>query len=84
MMSRLVQLWKIKDSAEAAVYRYGSSKEKSGQLRLSKKEKVVVCVEPVPGIPAKEEKFLFQDLAIAKLRMLATKDSYPDETYIAT
>jgi hypothetical protein len=83
-MGRLVQLWKVEDSENVAVYCYGSSKEKSGRLKLSKKDQVVSCVEPVPGLSEKEERFHFRDLATVKLQMLAAKGSFPDETYIAT
>ena len=83
-MGRLVQLWRIEDSADAAVYLYGASKLQAGRMRVSKKDQAVSLITPVPGLTQPEEKFQFQDLAAAKLKMLAAKSSFPDETFIAT
>ncbi len=83
-MGRLVQLWKVEDSADAVVYLYGPSRENSGRLEFSKKERIVSCVAPVPGLTENEERFFYRDLATVKLQMLAAKDSFPDETYIGT
>lgn len=83
-MGRLVQLWKVEDSADAAVYLYGASKSQAGSMRLSKKDQAVSLIAPVPGLPQSEEKFQFQDLAAAKLKMLGAKRCFPDETFIAT
>lgn len=83
-MGRLVHLWKAEESAESAVYLYGESREKSGRLKLSKKDKVVLCIQPVPDMPETEDRFFYRDLAALKLQMLAAKNSFPDETYMAT
>lgn len=83
-MGRLVHLWKASDTDESATYRYGPSKDQSGLLSVSKKERTVAILEPVPGIGEEEEMFLFRSLAVAKLQMLSSRESFPDETYIAT
>ena len=53
-------------------------------MLLSKKDQAVSLIAPVPGLSQSEERFQFQDLAVAKLKMLAAKSSFPDETFIAT
>jgi len=80
----MVQLWKFEETEEAATYLYGPSKEQSGRLTVSKKEKTVILLSPIPKLSEDEDRFFYRDLAIVKLQMLSSRESYPDETYIGT
>lgn len=83
-MGRLVHLRKANDTAESATYRYGPSEGQSGRLAISKKERTIMVLEPVPGLTEEEDKFLYRDLAVAKLRTLCSDERFPDETFIGT
>ena len=83
-MGRMVQLWKFEDTAEAATYLYGPSKEQSGRLTVSKKEKTVTILSPIPKLSEDEDRGFYRDLAIVKLQMLSSRETYPDETFIGT
>ena len=83
-MGRLVELWRTEETEARVVYSYGPSQQQCGRIACTKDDGAVFLVEPVPNIPEQDDRFLYRDLAMAKLQMLHRSGAFPDKTYIAT
>lgn len=83
-MGRLVELWKVEETAARVVYAYGPSQQQSGRIACTKVDGAVSLVEPVPDVSEQDERFFYRDLAIIKLQMLHRTGAFPDKTYIPT
>ena len=83
-MGRLVNLWKAEETETRVVYSYGPSREQLGRIACTKADGAISLVEPVPGVSEQEDRFLYRDLAMVKLRKLRRSGEFPNEASMAT